>query len=198
MGNQELLAIKVALEEWRRWLGGAEHPFLVWTDHKNLEYLQIAKRLNPCQAKWALFFGCFNFSLSYHPSSKNMKPDALSYVFDPDSAPESSTYILPSSCVVGAVTWGIKERVKQASVNIQVLDDCPPNQLFVPSSLHSQVFHLSPLLPLVGEADFLWTSSQAYPPPEGNITILCPNCFPLRKGCAVPFFLFTWFPQGWG
>ena len=46
IGNRELLAVKLALEEWRHWLEGAEHPFLVWTDHKNLEYIQTAKRLN--------------------------------------------------------------------------------------------------------------------------------------------------------
>lgn len=34
VGDRELLAIKLALEEWRHWLEGATHPFLVWTDHK--------------------------------------------------------------------------------------------------------------------------------------------------------------------
>ncbi|KAK3548264.1 hypothetical protein QTP70_007188 [Hemibagrus guttatus] len=29
----------LALEEWRHWLEGARHPFLVLTDHKNLEFL---------------------------------------------------------------------------------------------------------------------------------------------------------------
>ncbi len=55
IGNRELLAIKLALEEWRHWLEGAAHPFLVLTDHKNLQYLREAKRLNPRQARWALF-----------------------------------------------------------------------------------------------------------------------------------------------
>ncbi|KAI3355614.1 hypothetical protein L3Q82_018436, partial [Scortum barcoo] len=50
VGNQELLAIKVALEELRHWLEGAEQPFIVWTDHKNLQYLRTAKRLNSRQA----------------------------------------------------------------------------------------------------------------------------------------------------
>ncbi len=36
VGNWELLAIQLALEEWRYWLEGVEHPFLVWTDQKNL------------------------------------------------------------------------------------------------------------------------------------------------------------------
>ncbi len=77
VGDRELLAIK-ALEEWRHWLEGAEHPFVVWTDHKNLEYLKMAKRLNSRQARWALFFSRFNFTLSYRPGSKNAKPDILS------------------------------------------------------------------------------------------------------------------------
>ncbi|KAK1787470.1 hypothetical protein P4O66_002945 [Electrophorus voltai] len=41
--NRELLAVKLALEQWRHWLEGAEHPFLVYTDHQNLEYLQSAR-----------------------------------------------------------------------------------------------------------------------------------------------------------
>lgn len=51
VGNQELIAIKQALEEWRLWLEGARHPSQVYTNHRNLEYLQKAKRLNPCQAR---------------------------------------------------------------------------------------------------------------------------------------------------
>ncbi|KAF7640894.1 hypothetical protein LDENG_00007310, partial [Lucifuga dentata] len=52
IGNRELLAVKLALEEWRHWLEGAKVPFLVWTDHKNLD-----------------------------PGSRNIKPDALSLQF---------------------------------------------------------------------------------------------------------------------
>lgn len=44
IGNRELLAIKVSLDEWRHWLEGAEQLFLVWTDHINLDYLRTAKR----------------------------------------------------------------------------------------------------------------------------------------------------------
>lgn len=41
VSNWELLAVKLTLEEWRYWLEGAEHPFIVWTDHKNLAYIQL-------------------------------------------------------------------------------------------------------------------------------------------------------------
>lgn len=43
IGNQELLAVKLALEEWQHWLERAKLPFLVWTDHKNLEYISCQK-----------------------------------------------------------------------------------------------------------------------------------------------------------
>lgn len=75
VGDRELLAIKLALEEWRNWLEGASVPFIVWTDHCNLEYLQSAKCLNPHQARWAMFLARFNFMF---PGNKNGKPDALS------------------------------------------------------------------------------------------------------------------------
>lgn len=78
IGDPELLAIKLALEDWRDWLEGAEIPFLVWTSHRNLKCLPTGKRLNACQARWSLFFSRFSFILFYQPGLKNTKPDALS------------------------------------------------------------------------------------------------------------------------
>ncbi|KAK3565915.1 hypothetical protein QTP86_020324 [Hemibagrus guttatus] len=96
VGNRELLAIKAALEEWRHWLEGARHPFQVLTDHRNLEYLRGAKRLNPRQARWALFFTRFLFMVSYHPGSKNGKADALSRQFEAANESGQPDFILPS------------------------------------------------------------------------------------------------------
>ena len=56
IGDREFLALKLALEEWRNLLEGSAVPFLVWTDHRNQEYLRTAKLLNPRQACWSLFF----------------------------------------------------------------------------------------------------------------------------------------------
>ncbi|CAJ0929294.1 unnamed protein product [Ranitomeya imitator] len=85
VGNRELLAMKWAFEEWRHCLEGAKHRVVVLTDHKNLTYLESAKRLNPRQARWSLFFSRFDFVVSYLPGSKNVKADALSRSFVPDS-----------------------------------------------------------------------------------------------------------------
>ncbi|KAL0148123.1 hypothetical protein M9458_056593 [Cirrhinus mrigala] len=46
VGNEELLSMKAAIEEWRHLLEGTLYPFQVITDHKNLEYFKGAKRLN--------------------------------------------------------------------------------------------------------------------------------------------------------
>ena len=74
--DRELLAVKIALEEWRHWLEGAQHQFLVLTDHKNLEYIQQAKRLNPRQARWSLFFSRFQFMCltGRGPGTLNLTP----------------------------------------------------------------------------------------------------------------------------
>jgi hypothetical protein len=77
----------MVLEEWRHWLEGAEQPFLVWTDHKYLEYLCTAKHLNSRQTRWALLFTRFNFTISYRPGSKNVKPDAVSRLYSSSATP---------------------------------------------------------------------------------------------------------------
>ena len=141
VGNRELLAVKVALDEWRHWLEGAKQPFIVWTDHKNLEYIRKAKRLNSRQARWTLFFNRFNFTLSYRPGSQNAKPDALSRLFDPEALSKETESILPPTQVIGGVTWPIEAKVNQALEGKTVPSGGPPNRLFVPPSVRSDVIH---------------------------------------------------------
>ncbi|KAK3557290.1 hypothetical protein QTP70_026691 [Hemibagrus guttatus] len=104
IGNRELLAIKLTLEEWRHWLEGAKHPFMVLTDHKNLEYLRVAKRLNPHQARWALFFTRFDFTISYRPGSKNIKADALSRIHSLEENTDDPEPILPEKLFVSPIS----------------------------------------------------------------------------------------------
>ena len=113
--NKELLAVKLAMEEWRQWLEGARLPFLVWTDHKNLEYLHSAKRLDSRQAWWALFFSRFDFHLAYRPGLRNVKPDALSRVFDPEDRIEVPETILRPEVFVNATGVDIEREVREAA-----------------------------------------------------------------------------------
>ncbi|KAG1957249.1 retrotransposable element [Pimephales promelas] len=139
IGNRELLAVKLALEEWRHWLEGSGVPFIVWTDHKNLEYIRTAKRLNSRQARWALFFGRFDFTLSYRPGSKNIKPDSLSRIFDRSERPSTPECILPENLFISTLVWEVESKVKTALEGVVPPPACPPNRLFVPEDLRSDV-----------------------------------------------------------
>jgi len=76
--NKEMLAIIHALEEWRHFLEGATHLVEIWTNHKNLEYFMMAKKLNRCQAHWSLHLARFDFLLHHHPRHAMGKLDTLS------------------------------------------------------------------------------------------------------------------------
>ncbi len=121
IGNRELLVVKLSLEEWRHWLEGLGVPFIVWTDHKNLEYIRSAKCLNSRQARWALFFGRFDISLSYRSGSKNIKPDALSRIFDHSKCPPPSECIIPEKLVVSTLTWEVESKVRTALEGVMPL-----------------------------------------------------------------------------
>ena len=75
--DKKMLAIIRALEEWRYFLEGATHPVEIWTDHKNLEYFMMAKKLNHRQAHWSLYLARFDFLLHYRSRHTIGKPDAL-------------------------------------------------------------------------------------------------------------------------
>ncbi|KAK3569947.1 hypothetical protein QTP86_007632 [Hemibagrus guttatus] len=136
IGNRELLAVKLALEEWRHWLEGAKHPFTVLTDHKNLEYLRAAKRLNPRQARWALFFTRFKFTISYRPGSKNVKTDALSRIYGPDIASEDPEPVLPEKIFASPISWS-EDTLPESGAP----PGCLPGLQFIPRSHRTSLIH---------------------------------------------------------
>ncbi|SJL06600.1 uncharacterized protein ARMOST_09942 [Armillaria ostoyae] len=44
--DKELLAIMLALSEWRHYLMGAVKDIEIWTDHQNLQYFRKPQKLN--------------------------------------------------------------------------------------------------------------------------------------------------------
>ncbi|KAK3541689.1 hypothetical protein QTP86_000757 [Hemibagrus guttatus] len=140
IGNRELLAIKLALEEWRHWLEGAKHPFVVLTDHKNLEYLRAAKRLNPRQARWALFFTRFHFTISYRPGPKNVKADALSRLHGQEEPSEEPEPILPEKLFVSPISWS-GETLPEPDAHTSTPPGCPPGLQFIPRAQRSSLLH---------------------------------------------------------
>ncbi|KAI2661634.1 Transposon Tf2-6 polyprotein [Labeo rohita] len=129
VGNRELLAIKLALEEWRHWLEGARHPFIILTDHKNLEYLrQMGALLHPVSLRNQLPPG---FS-----KSEGRRPLTL---HEPDHASHPPETILPASVIVAPVTWDIMTEITEAQVQDPPPTECPQNLTYVPVILRPRV-----------------------------------------------------------
>lgn len=117
----------------------------MWTDHKNLQYICSAKRLNslkpvgPCSLP-DFFYSLLFILLSYCPGSHNVKPGALSCQFQrTEDAVERTETILPASCTIAALTWDIEERVRAATEGQPGPSSCPLNSLFVPPTLQSDL-----------------------------------------------------------
>lgn len=120
----------LALQEWRRWLERTLEPFLIWTDHNSFAYLRSTRRLNSRHTRWSVFLSRFDFTLSFRPDSRNGKPNA--FPADPDP-------IVPSSWIIGAVTWEIETTVLEVQCSQPDNGTGPPNRLFMPEEVHSQV-----------------------------------------------------------
>ena len=128
------------MEEWRQWLDRAQVPFQVWTDHRNLEYLHTAKRLNSRQARWALFFSRFDFHVAYRPGSKNVKPDALSHYFEsPHSSEPPETILPPEVLFANAGQMDIDQLVREAVGSEATPSGCPDGSQYVPAGLRARV-----------------------------------------------------------
>ncbi len=114
---------------------GAQHPFEVITDHKNLQYLRDAKRLNPRQARWALFFTRFRFTVTYRPGHKNLKADALSRLHQPDPSPDCPEPILSPTVFVCPIEWALDDQIRAATLDEPAPLGGPEGKSFVPTAL---------------------------------------------------------------
>ena len=75
--DKELLAVVRCLEAWDAELRSVE-KFKVVTDHKNLEYFFVPRKLTERHVRWSLFLSRFNFEFSYRKGGENERADALS------------------------------------------------------------------------------------------------------------------------
>jgi hypothetical protein len=69
--DRELLAIVVAMEQWRHHLVGARYKILIQCDHKNLVYFQTTKVLSHRQARWAEILSAYDFTIKHLNGTKN-------------------------------------------------------------------------------------------------------------------------------
>ncbi|KAL1280048.1 hypothetical protein QQF64_014648 [Cirrhinus molitorella] len=180
----EIGNFKLALEEWRHWLEGSRLPFTVLTDHRNLEYLRSAHRLNHRQARWALFFTRFDFTVTYRPGSQNTKADALSRISEEDTEPRPLQPIIQPCRIVAPVQWDLITEVLKAQSTEPPPDDTPNDRTFVPILLRPRVLssvHASPSAGHPGiNATLHLLSNQFWWPEMRADTIRfiknCPDC----------------------
>src|ERR1700690_2687396 len=95
--DKEMLAIMLALEEWRHYLIGADEQFEIWTDHQNLQYFRQPQKVNRRQAHWLTELAQYHFTLHHKPSSTHTKPDFLSRPpgLDKGEKDNENTILLP-------------------------------------------------------------------------------------------------------
>ena len=73
-----MLAIVKMLKWWRAYLQEAKHQTIIKSDHKNLQYFMIMKKLNEWQAWWAETLAEYNFIIQHCKEKDNSWADILS------------------------------------------------------------------------------------------------------------------------
>ncbi|SJL16260.1 uncharacterized protein ARMOST_19780 [Armillaria ostoyae] len=76
--DKELLAIMLALSDWRHYLMGTLEDVEIWMDHQNLQYFRKPQKLNRRQAQWVTELVEYHFVLKHKPGATNVKADLLS------------------------------------------------------------------------------------------------------------------------
>ncbi|KAK9406808.1 hypothetical protein NXF25_005582 [Crotalus adamanteus] len=174
--EKEAFAVKWALSTWRHLLEGAQHPFEVWTDHKNLTVLQTPRRLAPKHVRWAQYFQRFRFHFKVVPGGKNFLADTLSRLPQYDSKKEEVIQaIMPSGSVeviradACKKTTAFEDEVKSALLNDSWSQANPGlltyrdglawhgDRLYIPQRLRDRVYHRCHDSKLAGHFGFLKT-----------------------------------------
>jgi hypothetical protein len=76
--EQELLAVMKALSHWQPYLGWTTKPFVILTDHANLQYWKASRDLNQRTARWHADLQEYNYLVKYIPGKENTLADILS------------------------------------------------------------------------------------------------------------------------
>ena len=179
--DRELLAVILALEEWRQYLQGTQHPITILTDHKNLSYVKDPRKLSRRQARWALFLQDFDLIWEVTPGTKMAPADALSRKDLIDTSTDNNdASICPNPTIsiqkdmeplrecpplaevlIQTLDLQIAERIKKSSTSdplvIRALQDLEKgNPLFPRSSLSDWTF----------ENNTLYYQGRMYVPPD--------------------------------
>ena len=114
--DRELLAVILALEEWRQYLQGTQHPVTIITNHKNLSYIRDPRKLSRRQARWSLFLQDFDIVWQVTPGSKMAPANALSQRDYIDTSEDNiNAAICPEPVVIGALDLSLAQHIQHSS-----------------------------------------------------------------------------------
>ncbi|KAJ9532014.1 hypothetical protein QJQ45_003723 [Haematococcus lacustris] len=127
-GEQELLGIIRAMQEWRCYLDGAVHVTIV-TDHNPLIYLKTQTNLSRRQARWMEFLARFDHHIEYKPGKGNVadplsRNPGLTHHDDDDDGQPILLTMGAQLCVSGVYAMVMTRR--QAGLQVQPPFQPPP------------------------------------------------------------------------
>ncbi len=88
--KRELLAMMKSLAHWWHYLGWTKFPFIILTDHANLQYWKAPKSLNRRMARWHADLQEYDFKIHYIPRKMNTGLDILSQPLNVDQGQEDN------------------------------------------------------------------------------------------------------------
>ena len=120
--DREMLGIVRALEDWRHFLEGLPEPFMIHTDHLNLEHWKSPQNLNRRQARWHLYLSRFDYRIMHKPGKTMHLSDPLSRQFEVKDSDDNQgiTVLKPEHFIKSAsVTLAetpLETRIREASI----------------------------------------------------------------------------------
>ena len=114
--DHELLAVILALEEWRQYLQGTAHPITIITNHKNLSYIKDPQKLSRRQARWFLFLQDFDIRWQVTPGTKMAPADALSRCDHIDTTQDNQkTAICLEPVIIQALDLALAQKMRSST-----------------------------------------------------------------------------------
>jgi len=100
----ELLAIVMALKNWRPLLAGSPHKIIIYSDHLNLQYWRLPQRISRRVAREVLELSEYDFEIRHLPGRLNGRADALSrrLGYDQGENDNKDVVVLPDCVFVRA------------------------------------------------------------------------------------------------
>src|SRR5258708_9177008 len=109
-----------ALTHWCHYLGWTKHPFIILTDHANLQYWKAPKNLNRRTVQWHADLQEYDFEIHYIPGKTNTRPDILSQPLNVDQWKEDNhgITILPPAMFINQTTLSQPTKMRHTDLLI--------------------------------------------------------------------------------